>query len=85
MGDPKPTAERNAGAFLGPDRGGGGGLIPVPMNLAPGTGPGEPGPEDEWKIPAWPDDEVKPAEEAASEPAHAARGSGLLHRLTRRG
>jgi hypothetical protein len=47
--------------------------------------PGTSGPGDEWKFPAGPDDEVKPAEEAAREPAHAARGSGLLHRLTRRG
>jgi hypothetical protein len=84
MSDPRRTAERNAGAFLGPDLGGGGGIIPVPVNSM-SSGPGEPGPEDEWKIPEWPEDEAKPAEEATPEPAHAAHGSGLLHRLTHRG
>ena len=84
MGDPRRTAVRNAGAFLPPDLGGGGGMVPVPTN-ALNVGPGEPGPEDEWKIPAWPEDEVKPAEEAAPEPQPAAHGSGLLHRLTHRG
>ena len=84
MGDPRRTSERNAGAFLDPGSAGGGGMIPVPVNTE-NLGPDKAGPEDEWKIPAWPDDEVKPAEEAAPEPAHAAHGSGLLHRLTRRG
>jgi len=86
MGDSRRTAERNAGAFLPPDLGGGGGMIPVPVNsMTAGTGPGEPGPEDEWKIPAWPADETEPAGEATPEPVHAAHGSGLLHRLSHRG
>ena len=83
MGDQRRTAERNAGAFLGLD-GSGGGPIPTPVN-AINLGPGEPGPGDEWKIPAWPEDEVKRAEEATPEPEPAAHGSGLLHRLTHRG
>ncbi len=91
MGDPRRTAERNAGAFLSPDLGSGGGIVPVPMDLAPGTGPGKPGPEDEWVIPVWPDDETgvvaEPGAPGAAEPetAPAAHGSGLLHRLTHRG
>jgi hypothetical protein len=81
MGNKRRTAERNAGAFLGPDM-----LIPIPVNSSTeGTGPGEPGPEDEWKIPAWPDDDVKPSGKAAPKPEHAAHGSGVLHRLTHRG
>ncbi|MGD0121924.1 MAG: hypothetical protein ABSC46_05110 [Candidatus Limnocylindrales bacterium] len=86
MGDERRTAERNAGAFLGPDLGGGGGMIAVPVNsMSAGTGPGEPGPEDEWKIPGRPEDEVEPVGVATPEPAHAGHGSGLLHRLTHRG
>ena len=83
MGDPRRTAERNAGAFLSPDLGNGGGMIPVPVN-AMSVGTGEPGPEDEWKMPALPEDEVKPAEEAAPQPGPAEHGSSLLHRLTHR-
>jgi hypothetical protein len=59
-------------------------MIPVPVNSI-SVGTGEPGPEDEWKIPAWPEDETRPAEEAAPEAAHEEHGSGLLHRLTHRG
>jgi hypothetical protein len=83
MADPRRTAVRNAGAFLPPDLGGGG-PIPVPAN-ALNVGPGEPGPEDEWKIPAWPEDETKPTDEATPAAVPAAHGSGLLHRLTHRG
>jgi hypothetical protein len=69
MGDQRRTAVRNAGAFLGPDMGGGGGIIPMPVNsMSAGTGPGEPGPEDEWKIPAWPEDAVEPAGVATAGP-----------------
>jgi hypothetical protein len=50
MSEPRRTAEGNAGAFLAPDMGGGGGPIAVPMNKL-GVGPGEPGPEDEWTFP----------------------------------
>jgi hypothetical protein len=91
MGDSRRTAERNAGAFLSPDLGGGGGIIPVPMDLAPGMGPGKPGPEDEWVVPIWPDDEAHDGSTAGApagaepEPVPAAHGSGLLHRLTHRG
>jgi hypothetical protein len=91
MGDSRRTAERNVGAFLSPDLGSGGGIVPVPMDLAPGTGPGKPGPEDDWVIPVWPDGEIdndaKAGVPGAAEPetAPAAHGSGLLHRLTHRG
>jgi hypothetical protein len=49
-----------------------------------GSGPGEPGPEDEWKIPAWREDEAEDQAEAALEPVHAGHDS-LLRRLTHRG
>jgi hypothetical protein len=81
MGDSKRTAERNAGAFLGPDL-----MVPIPVNSeTEGTGRGEPGPEDEWTIPALPDEQAPVTKEAAPEPAHTTPGSGLLHRLTHRG
>jgi hypothetical protein len=83
MGDPKRTAEGNAGAFLGPDMGGGGGMIPVPMNVL-SSGAGEPGPEDEWKIPSPAEGEPGVPEATAPEPAPASH-AGLLHRLTHRG
>jgi hypothetical protein len=80
MSEPRRTAERNAGAFLGPDM-----LVPAPMNAdTAGSGPGEPGPEDEWKIPAWRDDEAEDKAGAVPEPVHAGHDS-LLHRLTHRG
>ena len=91
MGDSRRTAERNAGAFLSPDLGSGGGIVPVPMDLAPGTGPGKPGPEDEWVMPVGPEEEpgagAKAGVPGAAEPdtAPAAHGSELLHRLTHRG
>ena len=50
MSEPRRTAEGNAGAFLTPDMGGGGGPIAVPMETL-GVGPGEPGPGDEWTFP----------------------------------
>ena len=80
MSDKRRTAVRNAGAFLGPDMGGGVGLIALPMN-ALSVGLGEPGPEDEWKMPLGPTDEIVAEEEAISEPVH----EGLLHRLTNKG
>jgi hypothetical protein len=49
------------------------------------VGPGDPGPEDEWKIPAQPDDEAAGKLDAAPEPATPAHGVGFLHRLTHRG
>ena len=77
MSDKPRVAVRNAGAFLAPDMGGGGGLIGAPMNSL-SVGPGEPGPEDEWKMPLGPVDEIVAEDEAVPEPAH----EGLLHRLT---
>jgi hypothetical protein len=79
MGNERRIAEKNAGAFLGLD-GSGGGPIPTPVN-AINLGPGEPGPEDEWKIPVGPIDEIVAQDEAIPEPAH----EGLLHRLVHKG
>ena len=60
MSDERRTAVRNAGAFLGPGMSGGGGmLVAMPMNSLT-VGPGEPGPEDDWKFP-----EETAAEDAA--------------------
>jgi len=84
MGDTKRTAQGNAGAFLTPDMGGGGGMIAVPMDPLQ-VGPGKPGPGDEWKIPARPEDEVKGAESRAPEPVQVGHRSGSLYRLTHRG
>ena len=79
MSEPRRTATRNAGAFLGPDM-----LIPSPMNVdASGSVPGEPGPEDEWVIPTGREDATEDKREAAPEPVRAGHDS-LLHRLTRR-
>jgi hypothetical protein len=86
MSDERRTAVRNAGVFLTPDMGGagggggGGGMIPVPTN-ALNVGPGEPGPEDEWRLPMGPIDEVVAEAEAVPVPVH----EGLLHRLTHKG
>jgi hypothetical protein len=84
MDDERRTAVKNAGAFLSPDLGGGGGMIPVPVNSM-SSGPGEPGPEDEWKMPALPDDGAEVPKEPTPEPEHTTPGSGFLHRLTHRG
>lgn len=80
MSDPKRTAERNAGAFLGPDM-----MIPAPMNALNEDRPGLPDPEDGWKIPLGPIDEIDGNAGATPEPAHAGHGTGWLHRLTHRG
>jgi hypothetical protein len=80
MSDKRPVAVRNAGAFLGPDMGGGGGIVPAPTN-ALNVGPGVPGPEDEWKIPVGPIDDIPAEREPVPVPAH----EGLLHRLTHKG
>jgi hypothetical protein len=47
-------------------------------------GPGEPGPGDEWKMPAGPTDEMVTEEDRTAEPANSSRVS-LLRRLTRKG
>jgi hypothetical protein len=52
----------------------------MPTN-AISVGVGKPGPEDEWKMPLGPVDEIVAEEEAIPEPAH----EGLLHRLTHKG
>ena len=49
----RPQAQKNLGVFMSPDlgQGGGGFLVPMePLNV----GPGEPGPEDAWKLPDAP-------------------------------
>ncbi len=64
MSSRKRVAERNAGAFLGPDM-----LIPAPMN-ARYAGPGRPGPEDEWKVPTGPA-ETEGEHDVILEPVHS--------------
>jgi hypothetical protein len=80
MSDERRTPQRNVGAFLSPTDIGGG-MIPMPMNSLI-VGPGEPGPEDEWKMPL--DTKVDGATTALPEPAPVAHSEGLLHRLTHR-
>jgi hypothetical protein len=47
----KRRAERNAGAFLTGDSGGGGGMIPVPMRTLSDDYSDEPEPEDSDRAP----------------------------------
>ena len=47
----KRRAERNAGAFLTPDLGGGGGMIPAPMRTLSDDYSDEPEPEDSDRVP----------------------------------
>jgi hypothetical protein len=47
----KRRVERNAGAFLTPDLGGGGGMIPVPMRTLSDDYSDEPEPEDSDRVP----------------------------------
>jgi hypothetical protein len=51
MSDERPAAEKNLGLFLNPGGGASEGGYLVPMRPLT-VGPGEPGPEDEWHIPA---------------------------------
>jgi hypothetical protein len=81
MGEKRRTAERNTGAFLGPAMGTGGGMVPLPTNSIT-VGPGDPGPEDAWKIPAGP---IEVKANAIPEPASPGRGGSFLHRLIHRG
>ena len=80
MSDKPRAAVRNAGAFLTPDMGGGVGMIPVPVN-ALNVGPGKPGPEDEWNMPADPADGPAAPEAPIAEPSHA----GTPNPVARRG
>jgi hypothetical protein len=78
MSDSKRTAVTNAGAFMGPDM-----MIPAPMNAQSQKETGKSEPEDDWKLPMGPIDEIEGHQE---EPEPVAAGhSGLLHRLTHRG
>jgi hypothetical protein len=56
-------------------------MIPMPMNSL-SVGPGEPGPEDEWKMPPG---ALEAQDETVLESEAAVHGAGLLHRLTHRG
>ncbi len=81
MSDPKRTAERNAGRFLATEM-----LAPGPMRtLSDELGPVKPEPEDEWKMPPGPIDEIVGKDEALPEPAHEGHGVGMLRRLIHRG
>ena len=79
MSDKPRVAVRNAGAFLGPDLGGGGGLISVPTN-ALNVGPGQPGPEDEWNMPPDPADGPATPEAPVAESADNTPPSRVMHR-----
>jgi hypothetical protein len=48
-------------------------------------GPGKPEPDDGWKIPLGPIDEILGKDGATPEPAHPSHGGSLLHRLTHKG
>jgi hypothetical protein len=80
MSEPKRTAESSAGAFLGDV---GVGLVPMPTNTLH-VGPGQPGPEDEWRIPAGPPDDAS-HDGAVPGASPAGRRAGLLDRLLHRG
>lgn len=69
MGNRRRVAERNAGAFLGPDL-----LAATPMN-ALNLGPGQPGPADDWRLPSEPPDEKVSREDATVESAPAAQAT----------
>jgi hypothetical protein len=79
MSDRKRVAEGNAGAFLGPDM-----LVPAPMN-ALNDGPGRPGPEDDWKMPPPPLDEIEGKDDVSLEPVDPGRTVGLARRPTHKG
>lgn len=66
MSNKRREAERNLGVFLSPsDMGGGGFLVPMD-NL--NSGPGEPGPGDEWHVPVGP---VEAEDVLIADPAHS--------------
>jgi hypothetical protein len=67
MGNKKRVAEKNLGLFLTPADGASGAGFVVPMaNL--NVGPGEPGPEDEWTMPAGP---LETEDDVTLEPVHS--------------
>jgi hypothetical protein len=78
MSSRRRVAERNAGAFLGPDL-----LAATPMN-ALNVGPGQPGPADDWRVPSEPPDEEMSREDATVESAQAAHTIPLPPRSTRK-
>ena len=64
MSDEVPKAEEKLGLFFSPTIQGGGGFL-IPMGGL-NTGPGEPGPGDEWRVPA--PDEAEPSAQGLPEP-----------------
>jgi hypothetical protein len=80
MGDRKRTAESNVSPFMWP-------VIMAPealKKLRDGMmGPGEPDPEDDWKVPAGPLDAIEGQGGATPEPARSGRAVGLLQRVKR--
>jgi hypothetical protein len=66
MSKRKPEAEKKLGLFFSPSGAAGDGGYMIPMgNL--NVGPGEPGPGDEWHMPAEPSDGINAADEAGGE------------------
>ena len=81
MSDPKLPAESESDKFLASEM-----LAPGPMRtLSDDLGPGKPEPDDGWKIPLGPIDEILGKDGATPEPAHPSHGGSLLHRLTHKG
>ena len=82
MRDRRRTAESNVGAFMWP-------VIMAPeavRNLSDAMlGPGEPGPEDDWKVPMGPIDQTEGQDDAVPGPMNSGREIGLVDRLTHRG
>ncbi len=66
------AAEKNLGLFLSPGGDYGGGIL-TPMNSL-NLGPGEPGPGDEWHIPADQIDGPTTENAPAAEPAGSSEG-----------
>jgi hypothetical protein len=80
MSDLKRPDESNAGKFLATEM-----LAPGPMRtLSDELGPGKPEPDEGWKIPLGPIDEILGKDEAIPEPAPI-HGASLLHRLIHKG
>jgi hypothetical protein len=79
MSNKRREAERNLGVFLSPSDMGGGGFL-VPMDGL-NSGPGEPGPGDEWHVPVGP---VEAEDVVIADPVHS-DAVAVPPRTTRKG
>jgi hypothetical protein len=81
MSDRKRTAESNASKFLVSEM-----LAPGPMRtLSDQMGPGPSEPEEGWKFPTGPLDELVGQADAIPEPVYGSGTVGLPRQPTRRG